>query len=82
MNRLDVATEVKASFDQDGKVQVLSFSWGGSELGVTARGRTWMDDDGRHVLVMVSGERVFELVLRRSDLTWRVVGRSPWENVA
>ncbi len=82
MKRVDVPTEVRARFDRDGKVRVLAFSWGGRELVVTSTGRTWIDDDGRHLLVMVSGEQVFELLLRRSDLSWRVVGTSPWENLA
>jgi hypothetical protein len=41
-----------------------------------------LDDAGRHLLVMAPGDRAFELLLRRSDLTWRVVSVPPQENLA
>lgn len=76
VRRVDVSTEVEARFDQDGRPHPLSFTWEGERLRVTAAGRTWLDDAGRHLLVMTRGDRVFELLLRRSDLAWRVVGVS------
>lgn len=76
MKRVDLPTSVQASFDECGRPRVRSFTWSGKRLPVTSVGRTWLDDAGRHLLVMVAGERTFELLLRRSDLTWRVVGSS------
>jgi hypothetical protein len=74
VRRVDLPTEVEVRFAQDGKPHPLSFTWEGERLRVTAVGRMWLDDAGRHLLVMTVGDRIFELLLRRSDLTWRVVG--------
>lgn len=73
---MNTAAEVNVRFAEDGTPQVISFTWERQRLTVTAGGRTWLDDAGRHVLVMVPGDRVFELLLRRSDLMWCVVGVS------
>ena len=45
-------------------------------LDVTDIGRQWVDEEGRHVLVMVAGRHTFELVLAQDNLSWRVV-RAP-----
>jgi hypothetical protein len=82
MRRVDLPTAVDARFDQDGGVRVASFTWRQTQLLVVAAGRTWLDDDGRHLLVMVTGDRIYELVLRRSDLSWRVVGTPDCERLA
>jgi hypothetical protein len=74
VRRVDHPTEVEVRFEQDGRPYPLSFTWEGERLRVTSVGRTWLDDAGRHLLVMTMGDRVFELLLRRSDLAWRVVG--------
>jgi hypothetical protein len=77
MKRVDRPTRVEVVFDEGGRPQVRMFAWNGKMLPVISLGRTWLDEVGRHVLVMAAGERVFELLLRRSDLCWRVVGRLP-----
>lgn len=82
MRRADLPTVVEARFDQDGGVRVESFAWRQRQLLVVAAGRTWLDDDGRHLLVMVAGDRIYELLLRRSDLSWRVVGTPDCEGLA
>ncbi len=76
MRRVNGPTEVEVRFARDGRPHPLSFTWEGKRIPVTAVGRTWLDEAGRHVLVMVGGDRVFELLLRGSDLAWRVVGVS------
>jgi len=38
-----------------------------------SQGRQWLDQFGRHVLIMLSGEEVREIVLRRDTLTWEIV---------
>ena len=82
MPRVNLSTAVEVRFDESGRPGVRNFTWGGKRLPVTAVGRTWLDDAGRHLLVMAPGDRAFELLLRRSDLTWRVVSIPPQENLA
>ena len=82
MLRVNQPTAVEVLFDESGRPRVRSFSWGGKRLPVTAVGRSWTDDAGRHLMVMAPGDRAFELLLRRSDLTWRVVSMPPHENLA
>ena len=36
-------------------------------------GRQWMDENGRHVLVMLPGDEVRELVLQPGSLSWGLV---------
>jgi hypothetical protein len=63
------AAEVEARFDAEGVITVLSFVWQGAKYPVTSQGRQWEAADGRHILVMTTGDRMFELV-------WD--GRGPW----
>lgn len=74
MRAVDLPTAVEVTFDRDGKPSVHSFTRAGEKVWVIAMGRTWVDDAGRHLMVMGPGNESFELLLRRSDLTWRVVG--------
>lgn len=71
--RVDQATAVDARFEPDGRVRVRRFTWDRAWVTVTAVGRNWVAEDGRHLLVMGPGDRTFELLLRRSDLTWRLI---------
>ena len=82
MPRVNLPTAVEVHFDERGRPRVRNFLWGGKRLPVTAVGRTWLDDAGRHLMVMAPGDRAFELLLRRSDLTWRVVSTPLQENLA
>lgn len=82
MRRVDLPAVVEVRFDQDGGVRVESFTWRQRQLLVVAAGRSWLDDTGRHLLVMVTGDQAFELLLRRSDLCWRVVGTPDREVLA
>ncbi len=63
-------TEVEVRFDAEGGMTLLSFVWHGARRPVTSQGRQWEDADGRHFLVMTTGDRVFELV-------WN--GQGPWQ---
>ena len=76
MRFVDEPTAVDARFDADGAVRVRRFTWKGTHLDVSDVGRQWVDEDGRHVLVMVGGRRTFELDLRRDSLIWWIV-RAP-----
>ncbi len=75
-----IAVEVR--FEADGRLRVRRFTWDRAWITVTAVGRTWLDDDGRHLLVMGAGDRTFELLLRRSDLTWRLIKGPPFQALA
>ena len=63
---------VECTFAADGRVQVRRVEVDGRWLTVE-QGRQWLDQTGRHVLVMVPGRPVKELVLRPESLTWELV---------
>jgi hypothetical protein len=65
-----VAAEVR--FGVDGSPVVRRFRWQDQDIPVTAGGRTWVDEGGRHVLVMGPDQRTYELLLCREDLIWYV----------
>ncbi len=54
--------EVTVHFDQDGKITPLRFTWKGRDYPVESTGRRWQAADGQHILVMVPGGRIFELL--------------------
>ncbi len=71
---MDEATQVEVRFNGDGTITIFSFSWQGKQWPVTSMGREWDAPDGRHFLVMTTGERVFELAFEKINFAWRVVG--------
>lgn len=70
MRRVSEPVGVQVWFEVDGRPRIGRFRWRGDDTVVTAVGRTWVDDDGRHVLVMGPDERIYELKLDRADLVW------------
>ena len=74
----DYVTEVEARFDQEGHIAVRRFAWQRRLYVVTGQGRQWVAADGRHLLLMTTGERVFEIVYAEETGLWRVV-RAPEE---
>jgi hypothetical protein len=64
------AIEVTARFSPKGELFVQRFVWRGVEYPVTATGRGWVDDAGRHVLVMIPGDKVMELVFSSAEARW------------
>ena len=36
------------------------------------QGRQWLDEDGRHVLVMLPGDQIYKLTLRYGTLVWEL----------
>jgi hypothetical protein len=70
------ATAVDVRFETDGRVRPRRFMWERAWLNVSDVGRHWMDEAGRHVLVMVEARHTFELLLERESLSWRVI-RAP-----
>jgi hypothetical protein len=65
---------VECTFEPDGRVRVRRIQLAGRWLPV-AQGRQWVDDAGRHLLVMLPDEQIVELVLLAVDLTWRLAPR-------
>ena len=65
MNQLQVT--IRTNSQQ--KVIPLHIIWEGKELPILSIGRRWYLEDGEHILVMVPGDRVMELV-RKLDNTW------------
>lgn len=65
---------VDCRFDASGRVRVRRIRLG-EQWHSVAQGRQWQDESGRHVLIMLPGERIEELLLSAADLTWRLVAR-------
>ena len=63
--------QVKARWDGAG-FSPRHFIWKGQVFPVESTGRQWEDDEGVHVLCMVSGGAVFELVFRLRPAGWWV----------
>ena len=62
--------EITARFDQIGTITPLRFTWKGSVQRVESTGRRWEDEIGMHLLVMVSGGRIHELIFRSGEGRW------------
>lgn len=66
------AVAVDCRFAEDGAVQVRKVQLNGRWQSV-GQGRQWLDKNGRHVLIMLPGNEVHELVLQPGSLSWRMV---------
>lgn len=64
------AIEVTAHFDNNGQVTPLHFIWKGSRYQIESVGRRWFAEDGQHILVMVPGDRIFELLFASKESRW------------
>jgi hypothetical protein len=60
---------VECRFAVDGGVQVQRILLDDRWL-VVEQGRQWLDEQGRHVLVLVQGSRPREIILLRESLRW------------
>jgi hypothetical protein len=67
--------EVEADRTLDGLLRPRAFRWEGRRIAVRSWGRTWDDDDGRHILVMSESGRVFELGYEPLTAAWRLIHR-------
>ncbi len=66
------AIEVTARFDQEGTINPLHFTWNGGVYRVESTGRRWQDDEGQHILVMVSSGIIYELTFKSSEGRWYI----------
>ncbi len=64
---------VECTFAESGAVQVKRVLVNGRWQAVE-QGRQWQDDNGRHVLIMLAGGEVHEIVLQAHTLTWEMQG--------
>lgn len=69
--------EVVARFDHDGNLTPLRFTWRGSEYRISSTGRIWEDEAGRHFMVMVPGEQIYELLFVPNEMLWHIKRSRP-----
>jgi hypothetical protein len=62
--------EVTARFDAQGTITPLRFTWKGGNYHVESTGRRWQDEDGQHILVMVSNGQIYELTFKGEERRW------------
>jgi hypothetical protein len=66
MERIDV----EARWDPHGAVEPLRFTWQAQVWYVVSTGRRWKDDSGEHILCMLDGGAVFELIYHPLQERW------------
>ena len=73
-----VPVEVRARYNSQGQALPVSLALDGISYMVESIGRRWQDADGEHILVMIKGGKVFELVCTSPGRIWtaRDVGKS------
>ncbi|MDR3574564.1 MAG: hypothetical protein P4L50_11920 [Anaerolineaceae bacterium] len=72
MDRLFQKIEVGVHKDIDGPWQPERFIWQSSTYSVLGIGRRWQEDDGEHMLVMVVGGQVYELIRAADQTGWYI----------
>ena len=78
MERIDVTVR----FQSSGRIEPLSFMSAGRLYPIESSGRSWNDEQGFHILVMVMGSHVCELVFTPSDLSWYLKQEGPFRAMA
>ncbi len=68
MNSLDPIS-VDCTFSDDGSVRVRRVQIDNRWL-MVEQGRQWLDGNGRHVLIMLPGNQMREILLSHQSLTW------------
>jgi len=62
---------VDCEFAGNGSVRVRRVKVGEMWQAVS-QGRQWLDQNGRHILIMLEGNDVREIVLRSDTMTWEI----------
>lgn len=62
--------EVIARFTTDSRVVPLQIIWNGQLYPVESTGRRWEAEDGHHILTMLPGDRVVELLFVPGESRW------------
>jgi hypothetical protein len=68
--------EVTARWNVKGEIIPLSFTWQEHIFPVVSTGRCWRDKLGEHILCMVPGDQVFELIYNPRKERWYLAYRS------
>lgn len=66
---------VTAKFTDKGNIILLRLDMPGQILKVESTGREWEEEDGRHMLAMVEGNRVYHLLFSPQKMMWFIVPR-------
>jgi hypothetical protein len=69
--------EVIARFEANGKIHPTQFTWRDQVYNILSTGRRWQDESGLHILAMVSGERVVELIFQPDGARWFLKAPEP-----
>ncbi len=64
--------DVNARWKHEGKFEPTQFSWHGKMYRIESTGRDWEDEEGFHVLCMVPGGKVYELVFHLNPAGWLI----------
>jgi hypothetical protein len=64
--------EVIARFTEQGTINPLRLVQNGNKIPITSFGRSWQDEKGYHILVMLSSETVKELLFEPSTMKWYI----------
>lgn len=72
---------VDCLFHEDGRITVRRIKLDGSWVPVD-QGRQWLDENGRHLLVIIPGHDVAELLLSPFTLQWQLLPRRSGPAVA
>jgi hypothetical protein len=54
----------------EGQIEPLRFTWKGYDYPVTSTGRRWEDEQGMHILIMVPGDTVYEILFVPAEIRW------------
>jgi hypothetical protein len=70
--------EITAQFDKEGRITPLDLIWNGRKVPVISTGRRWNAEDGMHILAMLPGDQVVELLFIPQEGRWylRPVGHN------
>jgi len=71
--REEEVIQVEVRSDAKGRVRPRAFTWRSSRRVITSLGRTWLEGDERHYLVLVAQDRAYELA--ESPEGWRLIRR-------
>ncbi len=74
--------QVAARWEPGGRFEPSQFIWQGQAYQVESTGRAWEDEAGLHVLCMVPGGHVFELIFRLHPAGWLVRPPVSWQGIA
>ncbi len=73
--------EVTAHFDREGKITPLHFTWKDSPQRVESTGRRWSDEQGQHILVMLSSGKIYQLTFKINEGRWYISKTAPEHQV-